>query len=240
MGAVEVDRTKVKPKVGIIGEFWAMTTEGDGNYGLQRFLEAEGAEVDIQLVTAWLRYMIWQGKYDTAQRASLRGTTTKAEGALKFSLKNVDVRKRMATLWAADKVVRACSSRSPTPSACDGYNLADMDEIAEISHAFYDNNLRGGEGHMEVGKLIQNVAYAKVNMTLSVKPFGCMPSVVGVGRRAEPCHRAVPAGHLPADRDQRRRRGQRVQPRADAAVQGQAAGAARGRDRAQGRRHDHG
>nr|MBP6632777.1 2-hydroxyglutaryl-CoA dehydratase [Kofleriaceae bacterium] len=40
LGAVEVDRTKVKPKVGIIGEFWAMTTEGDGNYGLQRFLEA--------------------------------------------------------------------------------------------------------------------------------------------------------------------------------------------------------
>ena len=35
-------------KVGIIGEFWAMTTEGDGNYRLQRFLESEGAEVDIQ------------------------------------------------------------------------------------------------------------------------------------------------------------------------------------------------
>jgi DNA-binding transcriptional MerR regulator len=56
------------------------------------------------------------------------------------------------------------------------YHLADMDQIAEISHSFYDNNLRGGEGHMEVGKLIQNVAYSKVNMTLSVKPFGCMPS----------------------------------------------------------------
>ena len=26
-----------------------MTTEGDGNYGLQRFLESEGAECDIQL-----------------------------------------------------------------------------------------------------------------------------------------------------------------------------------------------
>jgi hypothetical protein len=51
-----------------------------------------------------------------------------------------------------------------------------MDQIAEVSHSFYDNNLRGGEGHMEVGKLIQNVAYSKVNMTLSVKPFGCMPS----------------------------------------------------------------
>src|SRR6195256_6250525 len=56
------------------------------------------------------------------------------------------------------------------------YHLPDMDAIAEVSHAFYDNNLRGGEGHMEIGKLIQNVAYSKVNMTLSVKPFGCMPS----------------------------------------------------------------
>ena len=52
MGAVKVDRTRPKPRVGIIGEFWAMTTEGDGNYGLQRFLEAEGAEPDIQIVSA--------------------------------------------------------------------------------------------------------------------------------------------------------------------------------------------
>jgi hypothetical protein len=66
MGAVKVDKLRPKPKVGIIGEFWAMTTEGDGNYGLQRFLESEGAEVDIQLVAAWLLYMIWQGRYDTA------------------------------------------------------------------------------------------------------------------------------------------------------------------------------
>ncbi|HEX2690203.1 MAG TPA: 2-hydroxyglutaryl-CoA dehydratase, partial [Kofleriaceae bacterium] len=51
LGKVKVDRTRVKPRVGIIGEFWAMTTEGDGNYGLQRFLEAEGAEPDIQIVT---------------------------------------------------------------------------------------------------------------------------------------------------------------------------------------------
>src|SRR5439155_20745393 len=34
----------------------------------------------------------------------------------------------------------------------------------------------GGEGHMEVGKLILNVSKKKATMTLSVKPFGCMPS----------------------------------------------------------------
>lgn len=177
MGAVKVDRTRAKPRVGIIGEFWAMTTEGDGNYGLQRFLEAEGAEPDIQLVTAWLLYMIWQGRYDTNQRAKLRGVdATKAEGGSKFSLKGVDVRKRMASLWAGEQVLRGLFQSFAHAIGLYDYHLPDMNQIAEISHAFYDNNLRGGEGHMEVGKLIQNVAYSKVNMTLSVKPFGCMPS----------------------------------------------------------------
>ncbi len=177
MGAVKLDRTKVKPRVGIIGEFWAMTTEGDGNYGLQRFLEAEGAEADIQIVTAWLLYMIWQGKYDTANRANLRGTDeAKGLKGSKFSLRGVDVRKRIATLWAGDKVLRTLFQTIAHTIGLEGFKLSNMGEIAEVSHAFYDNNLRGGEGHMEVGKLIQNVAYSKVNMTLSVKPFGCMPS----------------------------------------------------------------
>jgi predicted nucleotide-binding protein (sugar kinase/HSP70/actin superfamily) len=65
----------VKPKVSVIGEFWAMTTEGDGNYGLQRFLEQEGAEVDIQIVTNWLLYNVWehvrhQAAHEPAQRGS--------------------------------------------------------------------------------------------------------------------------------------------------------------------------
>jgi predicted nucleotide-binding protein (sugar kinase/HSP70/actin superfamily) len=178
MGAVKIDRLKVKPKVGIIGEFWAMTTEGDGNYGLQRFLEGEGAEVDIQLVAAWLLYMIWQGRYDTAKRSDLRGTDKKkdADGGSKFSLEGVDVRKRKMSLWAGEKVLRGMFGTIANALGLTDFHLSDQNDIAEISHAFYDNNLRGGEGHMEVGKLIQNVAYAKVNMTLSVKPFGCMPS----------------------------------------------------------------
>jgi len=36
--------------------------------------------------------------------------------------------------------------------------------------------LRGGEGHMEVGKLIQTVKHRKAHMVISIKPFGCMPS----------------------------------------------------------------
>ncbi len=172
MGAVKVDRTRIVPKVGIIGEFWAMTTEGDGNYGMQRFLEAEGAEVDIQVVAAWLLYMLWQAQYDTKERANLRGTDT----GTKFGLEGVDVRKKLAMLIAVDKGLRVFFKGMSHAMGLRGFQLADMDELADVSHAFYDNNLRGGEGHMEVGKLILNVAKNKVNMTLSIKPFGCMPS----------------------------------------------------------------
>jgi len=172
MGAIKVDRTRIVPKVGIIGEFWAMTTEGDGNYGMQRFLESEGAEVDIQVVAAWLLYMLWQAQYDTKERANLRGTDKES----KFGLEGVDVRKKLATLIAADKILRVLFKGMSNAIGLRDFHLADMDELADVSHAFYDNNLRGGEGHMEVGKLILNVAKNKVNMTLSIKPFGCMPS----------------------------------------------------------------
>ncbi|WP_428263815.1 2-hydroxyglutaryl-CoA dehydratase [Haliangium sp.] len=176
MAAVKVDRTRVKPRVAIIGEFWAMTTEGDGNYGLQRFLESEGAEVEIQLVTAWLLYMVWQSRHDTEKRAALRGVDKGGREGSKFSLEGVDVRKRLLSLSVAERVVRGMFQSVAHGLGLYDYHLADMNEVAEISHAFYDVDLRGGEGHMEVGKLIQNIVKNKVNMTLSVKPFGCMPS----------------------------------------------------------------
>ncbi len=176
LAAVRVDRTRVKPKVAIIGEFWAMTTEGDGNYQLQRFLEGEGAEVDVQLVTAWILYMIWQGRYDTELRATLRGADGGNGGIGRQGLAGVDVRKKTMALEAADRFVRMFFQTVAHGLGLYHYHLPHMDEIAEVSHAFYDNSLRGGEGHMEVGKLILNIAKSKVNLTLSVKPFGCMPS----------------------------------------------------------------
>lgn len=171
LSRVKVDRSRVRPKVAIIGEFWAMTTEGDGNYQLQRFLEKEGAEVEIQIVTAWLLYMIWEGRHDTKRRAELRGADVARGG-----LEGVDVRKQLAMLWAAERVVRSLFGWAAKLMGLSDYHLPDMDAVAKIAHQHYDNLLRGGEGHMEVGKVIQNVVNNKVNMTVSVKPFGCMPS----------------------------------------------------------------
>lgn len=177
LASIKVDRTQIKPRVAMIGEFWAMTTEGDGNYKMQRFLEQEGAEVDIQLVANWVLYLIWGLKYDTLERAKLKGVDKGINnGGSKFALENVNVGKKLLMIRAGEKVLRGVFYFYARMLGLKDYHLPDMDHIAEISHTFYDNNLRGGEGHMEVGKLIHNVVDQKVNMTLSVKPFGCMPS----------------------------------------------------------------
>jgi hypothetical protein len=81
-----------------------------------------------------------------------------------------------ASLWAADKAIRLAFQTFANVAGFYGYHLADMDEVADVAAPFYNNDLRGGEGHMEVGKLILNVVKSKATMTLSVKPFGCMPS----------------------------------------------------------------
>ncbi len=169
--SVKVDRSTIKPKVAIIGEFWAMTTEGDGNYKLQAFLESEGAEVDIQPITAWMLYLIWQGQWDMANRQSLKRSDDTRRG-----LHGVNTFKKALTLKAAKVGLLAMFRLFAKLMGLSHYQFADMDEIANISQQFYDNDNRGGEGHMEVGKLILNAKKSKVNMTVSVKPFGCMPS----------------------------------------------------------------
>lgn len=166
LDAIPLNRLQVKPKVSVIGEFWAMTTEGDGNYHLQEFLEKEGAEVDIQPVTNWTLYLIWAVQYDTRQQ-------------LKLDLgwkEKLSLRKKLVLLKIAHFVMTKWFYRYAKAIGLNDYHLANMETLASDSHEFYDNELRGGEGHMEVGKLIQSVKYKKSHLVLSVKPFGCMPS----------------------------------------------------------------
>jgi len=171
LNIVEVDRLQPKPKVSVIGEFWAMTTEGDGNYRLQRFLESEGAEVDIQTVTAWVLYNIWEHRFDTKRRMSLQGADAEGQG-----LYGTNPKAKIAMLWLAEQALRRWFALYARLIGLRRYPLPDMDELAAISHPYYDNHLRGGEGHMEVGKVIEAVDQRKAHMVVSVKPFGCMPS----------------------------------------------------------------
>ena len=172
LAAVQVDRTRIKPKVGIIGEFWAMTTEGDGNYKMPTFLEQEGAEVDVQLVTAWLLYNLWEVRWDTQRRMTLDGV----DGGLWGLAGKASPGRTVWTMHAADKALRVIFQGIANTMGLHGHTLPDMDQLAEATKGLYHEEVRGGEGHMEVAKLILNTVHRKVNMTLSIKPFGCMPS----------------------------------------------------------------
>ena len=168
---VKVNRLQPKPKVAIIGEFWAMTTEGDGNYRLQRFLEEEGAECDIQIITAWALYIVWTLSYDIRESTMLRrrkGEIDRFEG--------LAPRRGIFFAWLGGRAVKLVFGTFAKLAGLRGYKLPNMREIADLAHEYYPNQLRGGEGHMEVGKVIQTAKNKKDHMIVSVKPFGCMPS----------------------------------------------------------------
>ena len=66
--SIAVDRTRVKPIVKITGEFWAQTTEGDGNFNMFRFLEKEGAQVIVEPIGTWICYLMHQAKQEDARQ----------------------------------------------------------------------------------------------------------------------------------------------------------------------------
>jgi hypothetical protein len=115
--------------------------------------------------------MLWQNRYDTQRRMRL----ARQDGG-RFGLVGENPRRKLAVMWAAEYALRASFWTLSQVMGLHRHHLSDMDEIATISHQYYDNHLRGGEGHMEVGKLIQSVLKRKAHMVVSVKPFGCMPS----------------------------------------------------------------
>ena len=171
LAAIRVDRTRIKPRVSLFGEFWAMITEGEGNYNMQRFLEGEGAEVEVGLLTVWLLLLLWENRYDTRNRAQLKGADTYGRG-----LEGADIRKRLLIMWAVEKAGRFCFNLFARAAGLRGFALPDMDELSRLSHEYYDNNQRGGEMHFEVAKLIQCARDRKAHLGISIKPFGCMPS----------------------------------------------------------------
>ncbi|MGA2567339.1 MAG: hypothetical protein ABSF41_10965 [Pseudolabrys sp.] len=169
--AVKVNRTREKPKVALVGEFWAINTEGDGNYKLQRFLEAEGAEVDVEPVTSWLSYMLWHNRWDTRRRLGLKIPDHGRQG-----LARKHPRRRLFKLWAADKVLRALYWSYAVAIGLPARRLSSMDKLASLAEEYYDLHLRGGEGHLEVAKFLETVHRRSAQLVISVKPFGCLPS----------------------------------------------------------------
>jgi predicted nucleotide-binding protein (sugar kinase/HSP70/actin superfamily) len=186
LNAIPVDRTRIKPIVKITGEFWAQTTEGDGNFNMFAFLEKEGAQVLVEPIATWITYMIHQVVQQCRDKQGLE------EGAALPPLWRLDKRlrigvnttKRVARLKLAETVFRREYHRITAALGGLTHHLVDQYELQRIAHPYYNSRAGGGEGHLEVAKNIYYTNQALCHMVLCLKPFGCMPSTQSDGAQS--------------------------------------------------------
>jgi predicted nucleotide-binding protein (sugar kinase/HSP70/actin superfamily) len=170
LNQVPVDYSRIKPRVKIVGEFWAQTTEGEGNYQLARWLESEGAEVVREPVGTWVEYLLW----NRLQRARDRRGVPSAPSDRHSPLLELKLRAGQLLFDSVYGSYRAALGLRTEP-------IASMETLARLAHDYYDTRIRGGEAFLEVAKTIFAVRRRKAHMVVSVKPFGCMPSTQSDG-----------------------------------------------------------
>ncbi len=170
LSEIEVNFLQPKPKVKIMGEFFAQTTEGDGNYRLAQWLIEEGAEPIVEPVTTWIDYLLWEKERNIRERLF--------KSRLKF-LKEIMIVK-IFTYYVRYLYNKGRRILGNIPSP-----LKDQKLMEKYAKDYYNPGLTGGEGHMEVGKHIYMIKHKKAHMVISVKPFGCMPSTQSDGVQAK-------------------------------------------------------
>jgi len=184
--SIEIDRLRVKPIVKITGEFWAQTTEGDGNFNMFRFLQREGAQVLVEPIGTWIMYMIHQviqkykdlkGLEEGAIMPPLWKLGTRAKIEIGF-------RQKVAKLKLAEAIFKNEYHKIVEALGGIAHHLADQYELQRIGHPFYNSRAGGGEGHLEVAKNIYYSNKDLAHMVLSLKPFGCMPSTQSDGAQS--------------------------------------------------------
>jgi predicted nucleotide-binding protein (sugar kinase/HSP70/actin superfamily) len=186
MDRVEVDRTRVRPIVKITGEFWAQTTEGDGNFNMFRFLHGEGAELLVEPIGTWILYMLHQAKQAARDRRGLDGDGAppprwrldrRAVGGLRHY-------RKLGLMTLAERLFTREYGKLIEGLGGIAHGLADQYEMQRAGHPWYNSRAGGGEGHLEVAKNIYYSSRDLCHMVLSLKPFGCMPSTQSDGVQA--------------------------------------------------------
>jgi predicted nucleotide-binding protein (sugar kinase/HSP70/actin superfamily) len=165
---IEVDHLRPKAKVKITGEFWLQTHEGEGNYNIKRWLEQEESEVVPPPVAVWLDYLV----HPSIRKLESRNSTSKHPKLQDLALKG------------AERAFRGTYNRFRKALGNLPNELPDQDELRELAAPFYHFELRGGEGHMLIGKALYAYHHKKAHMTCELSPYSCMPNTMSIGSMA--------------------------------------------------------
>jgi len=173
---IEVDRLRVKPVVKVTGEFFAQTTEGDGNFKMFGFLEREGAQVIVEPIGNWIMYLLWQARERYLERRRVEAPKLPAWQLHRRAGAEFKHRSKLASYAMGRRIFERQYERLVEQLGDIGHRLTNMQELADLAAPYYHRLARGGEGHLEVAKNIYYTVHKKAHMVLSLKPFGCMPS----------------------------------------------------------------
>jgi predicted nucleotide-binding protein (sugar kinase/HSP70/actin superfamily) len=166
--AIEVDRLRVKPAVKITGEFYLQTVEGDPNYNIHRWLEAEGAEVYPAGITVWMDYLLRLGLQRFEDYRGIERTAV-----LKLGLGRAV---QAVYRWSFDRLRRALGNLS--------HEIPHQLELRRLAAPYFHSRLDGGEGDMLVGKSLWAHLHHKAHMICELSPYSCMPNTMSIGAMA--------------------------------------------------------
>jgi len=183
---IEVDRLRVKPVVKVIGEFWAQTTESAGNFNMLAFLEREGAQVLPESLSSWILFLLSQARAKALDRRGLdlpRGGPALARWRAQVR-DDLSILLKRAYFAAGRRLYRGVHDRARAAMGGVPHELVDPAELADLARPYYHELARGGESYLEIGKHIYYTRRKHAHMVLSLKPFGCMPSMQSDGVQA--------------------------------------------------------
>jgi predicted nucleotide-binding protein (sugar kinase/HSP70/actin superfamily) len=180
---IEVDRLRVKPVVKVIGEFWAQTTESAGNFGMLAFLEREGAQVLPESLSSWVLFLLSQARTKALDRRGL-DVPRNAPALVRWRAglrDDLSILLKRAYFAAGDRLYRGVHGRARAAMGGVPHELVDPAVLADLARPYYHELARGGESYLEIGKHLYYTQQHRAHMVLSLKPFGCMPSMQSDG-----------------------------------------------------------
>jgi predicted nucleotide-binding protein (sugar kinase/HSP70/actin superfamily) len=186
LNTIDVDYLRVKPICKVTGEFWAQTTESDGNFNMFPFLDREGAQIIREPIATWTSYLLNQTKNETRDRRGLKeGEEMPRWYEIgKHAQRELDFYKKLTLLSLASKIYSREYDRLRAALGNKPHALVNQLELLRMGHPYYNSRAEGGEGHLEVAKNIYYSNKDMCHMVLSLKPFGCMPSTQSDGAQS--------------------------------------------------------
>jgi len=173
LAAVPADRSKSRPRIGIIGEVYVRCHKF-ANEGLVRGIERLGGEASLPPFEEWMNYVSWVRRADAVESRRF------GEYAKELAVRAVQGYER-------GRIARRAARAT-------GRSFADLgtEAVIELASPYLDASFRG-EAVLSMGRAVE---YAEQDFAgiVNLAPFNCLPSTVvaSLMRRFRLNHRGIP------------------------------------------------